>query len=191
MENYTWRNPSRCPDRSGHLWGTHPDVQTYMSKLGRWSVRTDVVRSSDGCYAYYLGSCGILVWVGEGGTEHENHKILCDVRVTIGKYALIIFLELLYLGQKVCRVGECLFDHSNELEVGISSSCFFILGFQMGPERRSISDINVVGPQHRVQLSLDEAQGRQVHLVPFEEWLGKQHRIGYLSGGCALHRFGE
>ena len=36
--------------------GTHPDVQTDMPKLGRYRVRTDVVSSSDGCYAYYPGS---------------------------------------------------------------------------------------------------------------------------------------
>ena len=86
---------------------------------------------------------------------------------------LIIFLELLYLGQKVRRVGECLFDHSDKLQVGICSSCFSILGFQTGPERCGISNINVVRLQHWVQLSLDEAQGHQVHLVPFEERLGK------------------
>ena len=41
MENYGWRNPSRCPDRYAKI---------------RHRVRTDVVSSSDGCYAYYPGS---------------------------------------------------------------------------------------------------------------------------------------
>ena len=68
---------------------------------------------------------------------------------------------------------ECLFDHSYELQVGISSSCFSVLGFQTGPERCSVSNINVVGSQRWVQLSLDEAQGRRVHFVPFEQRLGK------------------
>ena len=49
-----------------------------------------------------------------------------------------------------------------------------------------IPDVYIVGPQHWVQLSLDEAQGSQVHLVPFEESLGKQGHIRYLSGAYAL-----
>ena len=28
VENYTWRSLSRCPVRSGHLWGTNPGVWT-------------------------------------------------------------------------------------------------------------------------------------------------------------------